>query len=108
MKEALRYLQNAKELLAGVPIENNNYTDVKPVREAFGTAYLAILEAINEALAKRGIQKRRRYPNRLTPTGLPYKNTLPYTTGNWRVNLSFSMIPFILPGITEDLSMTQI
>ena len=58
MKEALRYLQNAKELLSSVPIENNNYTDVKPVREAFGTAYLAILEAINEALAKRGIQKK--------------------------------------------------
>ena len=54
MKEALRYLQNAKELLSSVPIENNNYTDVKPVREAFGTAYLAILEAINEALTKRG------------------------------------------------------
>lgn len=58
MKEALRYLQNAKELLSGVPIENNNYTDVKPVREAFGTAYLAILEAINEALTKRGMQKK--------------------------------------------------
>lgn len=58
MKEALRYLQNAKELLSGVPIKNNNYTDVKPVREAFGTAYLAILEAINEALTKRGIQKK--------------------------------------------------
>ena len=58
MKEALRYLQNAKELLSSVPIENNNYTDVKPVREAFGTAYLAILEAINEALTKRGMQKK--------------------------------------------------
>lgn len=58
MKEALRYLQNAKELLSGVPIENNNYTDVKPVREAFGTAYLAILEAINEALTKKGILKK--------------------------------------------------
>ncbi len=58
MKEALRYLQNAKELLSSVPIENNNYTDVKPVREAFGTAYLAILEAINEALTKKGILKK--------------------------------------------------
>ncbi|MBI4691512.1 MAG: DUF5618 family protein, partial [Nitrospirae bacterium] len=50
MKEALRYLNNAKEILKSVPIENNVYTDVKPVREAFGTAYLSILEAINEYL----------------------------------------------------------
>lgn len=50
MKEALRCLQNAKEILRSVPIEDNTYTDVKPVREAFGTAYLAVLEAINEYL----------------------------------------------------------
>jgi len=42
MREAIRYLQNAKEILSEVPIEGNSYTDVKPVREAFGTAYLAI------------------------------------------------------------------
>lgn len=58
MKEVLRYLQNAKETLSKVPVENNNYTDVKPVREAFGTAYLAILEAINEALLKKGMHKK--------------------------------------------------
>jgi hypothetical protein len=34
MKEALRYLNNAKEILRTAPIENNTYTDVKPVREA--------------------------------------------------------------------------
>ena len=49
MKESLRYLQNAKEILARIPIEDNDYVDIKPVREAFSTAYLAILEAINEA-----------------------------------------------------------
>lgn len=58
MKEALRYLQNAKEILNKVPIERNYYTDIKPVREAFGAAYLAILEAINEALQKKGFQKK--------------------------------------------------
>ena len=58
MREAIRYLQNAKEILAGVPIEGNSYTDVKPVREAFGTAYLAILEAIKEALLKKGLIKK--------------------------------------------------
>ena len=50
MKEALRYLQNAKEILKSVPVENNIYTDLKPVRETFATAYLAVLEAINEHL----------------------------------------------------------
>lgn len=58
MKEALRYLQNAKEILEKTPIEDNEYTDTKPVREAFGTAYLAILEAINEALLRKGMCKK--------------------------------------------------
>ena len=58
MKESLRYLQNAKKILAQIPIENNDYVDIKPVREAFGTAYLAVLEAINEALLKRGVSKK--------------------------------------------------
>ena len=40
MKEVLRYLNNAKEILRSVPVEDNTYTDVKPVREALGTAYL--------------------------------------------------------------------
>jgi hypothetical protein len=58
MREASRYLNNAKEILKSVPIENNIYTDVKPVREAFGTAYLAVLEAINEYLVKKGVTKK--------------------------------------------------
>ncbi len=58
MKEALRYLQNAKEMLAQIPIEDNDYTDIKPVREAFGTAYLVMLEAIKEALLKKGVMKK--------------------------------------------------
>lgn len=57
-KEALRYLNNAKEILNKVPVEDNRYTDTKPVREAFGTAYLSILEAINEVLLKRGFSKK--------------------------------------------------
>jgi len=59
MKEALRYLNNAKEILKSVPVENNLYTDIKPVREAFATAYLAVLEAINEYLkTKKGLTKK--------------------------------------------------
>ena len=58
MKESLRYLQNAKEILARIQIEDDDYADIKPVREAFGTAYLAILEAINEALLKKGLSRK--------------------------------------------------
>jgi len=58
VKEALRYLNNAKEILRSAPVEDNIYTDIKPVREAFGTAYLAILEAINELLLKKGLAKK--------------------------------------------------
>ena len=57
-KEALKYLQNAKDILSKSPIENDTYTKIKPVREAFGTAYLAVLEAINEALLERGFTKK--------------------------------------------------
>ncbi|MBI5749755.1 MAG: DUF5618 family protein [Nitrospinae bacterium] len=59
MKESLRCLNNAKEILKSVSIENNIYIDIKPVRKAFSTAYLAILEAINEYLVTRkGLTKK--------------------------------------------------
>ena len=59
MRESIRYLNNAKEILKSVPIEDNTYLDVKPVREAFSTAYLAVLEAINEYLiSKKGFTKK--------------------------------------------------
>lgn len=58
MKESLRYLNNAKEMLKKASIEDNTYTDIKPIREAFGTAYLAILEAINEYLLRKGLTKK--------------------------------------------------
>jgi superfamily II RNA helicase len=58
MKESIRYLNNAKEILKDIPIEDRTYTDLKHVREAFGVAYLAILEAINEYLLRKGLTKR--------------------------------------------------
>jgi hypothetical protein len=56
--EAFRYMENAKGLLKAASIEGNIYIDKKPVREAFGTAYLAVLEAINEALMKKGLTRK--------------------------------------------------
>ncbi|MGA2466624.1 MAG: DUF5618 family protein [Thermodesulfobacteriota bacterium] len=58
MKEALRYLNNAKEILRSAPIEDNGYADVKPVQEACATAYLAVLKAIDECLLNRGLSKK--------------------------------------------------
>lgn len=53
--EAIRYFENAKELLSKSPIEDDTYTDIKCVQEACGIAYLAVLKAIDEYLIKRGI-----------------------------------------------------
>ncbi len=58
MKEALRYLENAKEMLKTIPVEDNTYTDVKPVQEACGTAYLAVLKAIDQYLIKKGVEEK--------------------------------------------------
>jgi len=58
MKEAMRYFNNAREILAKAPIEDNRYTDVKYVQEACGTAYLAVLKGIDEYLLKKGLSKK--------------------------------------------------
>ena len=53
--ESIRYLENAKELLSKSRIDGDRYDDVKYVQEACGTAYLAILKAIDEYLLKAGV-----------------------------------------------------
>src|SRR3990167_2987651 len=58
MGEALRYFENAKELLGKSPIEDDTYTDIKYVKEACGTAYLAVLKAIDEYLISRGVSEK--------------------------------------------------
>lgn len=54
-REAIRYLENAREVLKKAPIEDNTFTDIKPVQEACETAYLAIIKAIDEHLVNSGI-----------------------------------------------------
>ena len=56
--EALRYLNNARDILRQVPAEREVYVDLKRVREAMGTAYLAVLEGINEGLLRRGVGRK--------------------------------------------------
>lgn len=58
IREALKYLNNALEILKEAPVEENRYTDVKYVREVCGTAYLAVLKAIDEYLLKKGVPKK--------------------------------------------------
>jgi hypothetical protein len=58
MREALRYLENAKEILKKVPVEDGTYTDIKYVQEACGTAYLAVLKAVDEYLVKKGMDEK--------------------------------------------------
>lgn len=56
MKEPIRYLNNAKNILKSAPIEDNIYSDIKYVQEACGTAYLAVLKAIDEYMLERGVE----------------------------------------------------
>lgn len=53
--EAERYFDNAKGLLKDVEIQHDRYQDAKPVSEACGTCYLAVLLAIDGYLLGRGI-----------------------------------------------------
>lgn len=57
-REPIRYFENAKEILSKSPIEDNAYADVKYVQEACGTAYLAVLKAIDEYLLNKGLTKK--------------------------------------------------
>jgi hypothetical protein len=58
MKESLRYLNNAREILKSARVEDGTYLDSKPVREACGVAYLAVLMAIDEYLIQKGLGKK--------------------------------------------------
>ncbi|MBI4379165.1 MAG: DUF5618 family protein [Nitrospinae bacterium] len=58
MKEPLRYLSNAKEILSKSKIEDNIYVDDKYVKTACGVAYLGVLKAIEEHLLKKGLTKK--------------------------------------------------
>jgi len=58
MREAIKYLNNAREILKTAPIEDNIYTNVKSVQEACGTAYLAVLKAIDEYLLNKGVDEK--------------------------------------------------
>lgn len=53
--EAVRYYRNARELLAHCKVEDDLYKDMKPVQEAFGTAWLSVDKALKAALRSAGL-----------------------------------------------------
>lgn len=57
-REAIRYLENAKEILKKSPLEDNIYIDDKYVKSACGVAYLGVLKAIDEYLLNKGLTKK--------------------------------------------------
>ncbi len=55
MKEPMRYLENARRTLKESPVIEGRYADVKYVKPACGTAYLAVLKSIDDYLLSKGI-----------------------------------------------------
>ncbi|MEW6042291.1 MAG: DUF5618 family protein [Elusimicrobiota bacterium] len=58
-REAVRYYYNAKQILKKAKIKYDIYTDTKPVREACGICYLAVLEALNGYFILHGMEKKK-------------------------------------------------
>jgi len=58
-KEAIGYIQNAKEVLNKSPIEDRRHANDKYVKSACGVAYLGVLKAINDCLLSKGLAKKR-------------------------------------------------
>jgi len=57
--EALRYMDNAKETLKIAQKEDRIYKDVKYVKTACGTAYSAILVALDGYFIIKGVEKKK-------------------------------------------------
>lgn len=81
-KEAIRYLNNAKEILSKSPIEDNRYADNKYVKSACGVAYLEVIKAIDEYLLSKGLTKKElpkkveEYEKALRKHAAPYNGKL--------------------------------
>ena len=58
-KEAIRYMDNAKEKLKKAGKEDRFYVDKKYVKTACGTAYNAVLLALDGYLLLQGIEKKK-------------------------------------------------
>jgi len=57
-REAIRYLEDAKEMLKKSKVEDNISTDTKYVKSACGIAYLGVLRAVDEYLLSKALTKK--------------------------------------------------
>jgi hypothetical protein len=86
--EAERYYKNAKEKLKEAKIKYNRYQDTKPVREACGTCYLAVLLALDGYFLTQGILE-----ELLPSTTAGYRDYLNrYLSHNGKVKQAFSLV----------------
>jgi hypothetical protein len=83
--EAVRFYENAKQILSQVEIQYNRYVDTKPVQESAGTAYLAMLKAIDGFLIESGV-----HPKDLPTSTVDYQLALKkYSSRNGKVLAAF-------------------
>jgi len=70
-KIAHRFYSNAKEFLKRAAVEYNRYQDPKPVHEATGMGYIAVLKALDGFLLSRGVP-----PDKLPTSVIEYNKAL--------------------------------
>ncbi|MCL5990527.1 MAG: DUF5618 family protein [Bacteroidetes bacterium] len=58
-KEAMRYIENARESLKRAGKKDRNYLDVKYVHTACGTAYIGVLKALNLLFDIKSVPKKK-------------------------------------------------
>jgi len=87
-KESFRYLRNARENLKKAKISNDRYQDLKPVQEACGIAYLAVLKAIDGYLIQRGLD----FDKLPTSTEGYWKNLKKILVHNGKITDAFSIV----------------
>ena len=82
MADAIRYINNAKEILKKSKVVEGYYTDLKYVKSAFGILYLGILNAVDKFLLKKGVEEKNlpkkieEYIKYLKKYGSPYNGKL--------------------------------
>lgn len=98
-QEALRYLQNAKDTLQKAGKDGKDYADVKYVKTAAGTAYSAVLLAIDEYLLRKEGSKYKKptsiddYRTRLSKQNQTLKSLLNSAYGNLHISGYYHGVP---------------
>jgi len=82
---AHRFYRNAKEFLKRAAVEYNRYQDPKPVHEATGMGYIAVLKALDGFLLSQGVS-----PDKLPTSVIEYNKALTrYSQRNGKLLAAF-------------------